>query len=143
MLNSHGKADGNLRFNLGVRKSNIDGLGAYALVPVPARRKIGEFEGERISLCEARKRASLIDRIAIIEVDNYAAIDGSKFGNNTRFVNHSCSPNTYIRVCHGRIEFYALRDIVEAEELTCYYGETHHEGKRRCTCNSKNCRGFL
>jgi len=34
-------------------------------------------------------------------------------------------------------------NIVEGEELTCYYGEAHHEGKRRCTCNSKDCRGFL
>jgi len=118
-------------------------LSANALVPIPARRKIGEFEGERITPREARKRALLLDRLAIIEVDNYAAIDGSKFGNNTRFVNHSCSPNAYLRVCHGRIEFYALRDIVECEELTCNYGETLHRSKRRCTCNSKNCRGFL
>jgi SET domain-containing protein len=143
MSKSQVVGDVNLRFKLGVRKSNIDGLGAYALVPVPARRKIGEFEGEQISLSEARKRASLLDRIAIVELNNYTAVDGSKFGNNTRFVNHSCSPNTYIRVFNGRVEFYALRDIVEGQELTCYYGETHHEGRRRCTCNSKNCRGFL
>jgi len=133
----------NLRFDVSVRKSSIDGLGAFAVVSVPARRKIGEFEGERISRGEARKRASRRHRIAIIELDNNAAIDGSRRGNKTRFVNHSCNPNTYIRIHDGRIEFYALRDIAEGEELTCHYGETHHQGNRPCTCNGTNCRGFL
>ena len=143
MSNSFIQTGSTLRFKVGVRKSNIDGLGAFALVPVPARRKIGEFEGERISQREARRRALRRDRIAIVELDNNAAIDGSRRGNKTRFFNHSCSPNTYIRIYRGRVEFYALRDIVKGEELTCHYGETHHEGKRCCTCNSSNCRGFL
>jgi len=137
------KLKANLRFDVAIRKSRIDGLGAFAVVPVAARRKIGEFEGERINRDEARKRASRRHRIAIVELDNDMAIDGSRRGNKTRFVNHSCSPNTYIRIHNGRIEFYALRDIAEGEELTCHYGETHHEGSRRCMCNSANCRGFL
>ena len=141
MLDSDGKAK--LRFDVAVKKSSIDGLGAFAVVSVPARHKIGEFAGERISREEARKRASRRHRIAIVEIDHHAAIDGSRRGNKTRFVNHSCNPNTYIRIHHGRVEFYALRDIAEGEELTCYYGETHHEGKRPCTCKSTNCRGFL
>lgn len=133
----------NLRFDVAVKKSSIDGLGAFAVVPVPARRKIGEFEGERISRVEARKRASRRHRIAIIELDSNAAIDGSRHGNKTRFVNHSCNPNTYIRIHRGRVEFYALRDVAKGEELTCHYGETHHEGRRPCTCKSTNCQGFL
>lgn len=132
-----------LRFDVAVKKSSIDGLGAFAVVCVPARRKIGEFEGERISRNEARKRASRRQRIAIVEVENDTAIDGSRNGNKTRFVNHSCNPNTYIRIHKGRIEIYALRDIAEGEELTCRYGETHHGGRRPCTCNSTHCCGFL
>lgn len=132
-----------LCFDVAVKESSIDGLGAFAAVPVPARRKIGEFEGERISRKEARKRAARRQRIAIVELDNGTAIDGSRCGNKTRFVNHSCNPNTYIRIHNGRIELYALRDIVKDEELTCRYGDTHHEGKRPCTCKSTNCRGFL
>lgn len=132
-----------LRFDVVVKKSSIDGLGVFAVVSVPARRKIGEFEGERISRADARKRALRRRRIAIVELDNDTAIDGSRRGNKTRFVNHSCNPNTYIRIHNGRIEFYALRDIAKGEELTCHYGETHHEGTRPCTCKSTNCRGFL
>lgn len=145
MMNPHtqGKSDSGLRFDVDVRKSSIDGLGAFAHGAVPARRKIGEFAGERISRSEARKRASRRTRIAIIEINSDIAIDGARSGNRTRFVNHSCDPNTYIRICNGRIEFYALRNIAPGEELTCYYGQTHHEGTRRCTCNSANCRGFL
>jgi uncharacterized protein len=133
----------NLCFDIAVKKSSIDGLGAFAAGSIPTRRKIGEFDGERISRDEARERASHRHRIAIIELNRNTAIDGSLGGNQTRFVNHSCNPNTYIRIHRGRIEFYALRDIAEGEELTCHYGETHHAGRRSCTCKSANCRGFL
>jgi len=137
------KLKAKLFFELAVKKSSIDGRGAFAVVTVPARRKIGEFEGQRISRDEARNRASRRQRIAIVELNNDTAIDGSRRGNKTRFVNHSCNPNTYIRIYNGRIEIYALRDIAEGEELTCHYGETHHEGRRPCACKSTNCRGFL
>lgn len=130
-------------FSMVTRPSSIDGRGLFVLQPVPARSKIGEFKGQAITRREARRRARKLKRIAIVELDASNAIDASVGGNEFRFINHSCSPNTYMRRCYGRVEFYALRAIQTGEELTCNYGETHHNRTRRCNCCSSNCRRWL
>jgi SET domain-containing protein len=131
------------RFQVQVRPSLIDGKGVFARSAIKARQKLGELGGEIISQPEADKRASGRRRIAIVELDHGKAIDASKHGNEFRYVNHSCSPNTFIRIFGGRVEFYALRTIRRGEELTCDYGETQHNGTHRCQCGSGNCRGFI
>lgn len=124
-------------------KSRIDGKGAFRDQLIPARRKIGESGGEIISLREARHRASLTKRVAMVEFGNGKALDGSVNPNALRYINHSCTPNTYMRVQFPRVEFYALTDIAKGEELTCNYGSTHHDGKLPCQCKSPDCKGFL
>lgn len=127
--------------------SRIAGTGTFAVRPIGARRKIGEIEGERIRQSVARRRAREGAKqdlpLAIVELGDGWAIDATHNRSAMRFVNHSCSPNTYIRICYGRVEFYALRDIRSGEELTADYGETHHEGKLPCRCGSPNCRGAI
>jgi SET domain-containing protein len=130
------------RFELEVGASPIDGRGLFARSNIPARRKIGELTGEIITVSEARRRAGLSERIKIVELDDRYALDAER-GNEFRFINHSCSPNVFMRVCRGRVEFYALRDIRPGEELTCNYGETHHDGALPCKCGSPNCIGNL
>ena len=125
------------------QKSSIDGLGLFTDSPIPARKKIGELAGERISLREARRRAKRLKRIAIVEMDD-GAIDATvKGAGPLRYVNHSCDPNCYIRIAYNRVEFYALRAIKAGEELTCDYGETQHNGTLPCRCKSQKCRKFL
>ncbi len=126
-----------------VRKSPIDGKGVFARAPIPARRKIGEYAGEVISISEARRRARGRRRIAIVEIDDGYAFDGRVRGNALSYMNHSCSPNTFMRIYRGHVEFYSLRRVSRGEELTCRYGETHHNGKLRCKCGSESCRGAL
>ena len=130
-------------FNFQVRRSRIQGRGLFALTPVPARRKLGELGGERISLREARRRAHGTDCIAIVEFNDGTALDASRNGSDFRYVNHSCDPNTFMRLYMGRVEFYALRRVEAGEELTCDYGETHHDGALACRCGSAKCRGRL
>lgn len=132
-----------LLFPLRVDKSNIDGKGAYAMEPIPARKKIGDLGGVIISLREARRIASETKRVAMVEFGNGKALNASVNSNELRYINHSCSPNTYMRVTHNRVEFYALRDIKHDEELTCNYGETHHDGKLPCRCGAPGCKGFI
>lgn len=139
-LNRRGEAE---RFQLAVKTSLIDGRGLFAREPIPARRKLGEFTGELISRREARRRARRRQRIAIVELDEKRAIDGEARGNRFKFINHSCAPNAFIRICYGRVEFYSLRPIAAGEELTCNYGESHHDGKRRCGCGAPECRKFI
>ena len=133
----------NLLFPLINKPSKIDGKGAFASATIPARRKIGNLAGEVISLRVARQRASETKRVAMVEFGDGRALDASVNPNELRYVNHSCKPNTYMRVCFSRVEFYSLRSIKKGEELTCNYGETHHDGKLKCKCGAVRCRGFL
>lgn len=131
------------RFQLLVKKSNIEGLGAFAITKIPPRVKIGELAGNIISVKEARAKAAIKKRIAIVEFDNKLALDASETDGAIKYINHSCNPNSYIRVAFNKVEFYSLRVIKKGEELSANYGETHHDGKLKCNCGAKNCIGFL
>ena len=131
------------KFRVDVAPSRIDGQGAFAAEPIPARRKIGEIRGEPISVPEARRRARGLARIMIVEVSERRAIDASRSADPLRFTNHSCAPNAVLRIRQGRVEFYAMRDVAPGEELTVNYGETHHEGRLRCRCGAAGCIGRL
>ena len=132
---------GSLYFDVSVGKSKIHGKGLYANRTIPQRRKIGSLAGEIISKKTARVRAGLKESISIVELWNGKALDASIINNELRFINHSCQPNTFMRTLGNHVEFYALRSIKPNEELTCNYGPTHHEGKRKCTCGAPNCSG--
>ena len=131
------------KFAVEVRPSRIDGRGAFAGEAIPARRKIGEIRGESISVREARRRAKTVERIMIVEVSERRAIDAARSTDPLRFTNHSCRPNAVLRIRQGRVEFYAMRDIAPGEEITCDYGETHHEGRLACRCGAPGCVGRL
>ncbi len=126
-----------------VGKSSIKGRGLFTDASIGHRKKIGEFDGERISVREARRRARGAKRISIVEVSEREAIDGSIGGGPFQFINHSCNANLYIRIAYGRVEFYSKRRIKAGEELTCDYGESHHDGKLPCRCGADNCRRFI
>lgn len=131
------------KFAVDVKPSRIDGQGAFAAEPIPARRKIGEIRGEAISVREARRRAKAQQRIMIVELSDKRAIDASGSGDPLRFTNHSCQPNAVLRIRQGRVEFYAMRALRVGEEITVNYGETHHEGKLRCRCGAPGCVGNI
>ena len=129
--------------NFKVKRSRIQGRGLFALSDLPARRKLGELGGERISQREARRRARGADSIMIVEFGDGTALDATRLGGPFSYVNHSCEPNTFMRLYRGRVEFYSLRRVEAGEELTCDYGETHHAGALECRCGSPRCRGRL
>ena len=126
-----------------VAKSKIAGKGAYALQTIPAKKKIGDLGGVIITMKEAIKLIKNLKVINLVELDNDLALNASAKPNDMRFINHSCDPNTYLRVMKNRVEFYALKKIKKGQELSCDYGETHHEGTLPCRCGAKNCRGFI
>jgi len=131
------------KYEVAVRKSGIDGFGAFAAEAIPAQRKIGEIRGESISVSEARRRAAGRQRIMIVEISPKKAIDASASQDPMRFTNHSCQPNARLTIRDGRVEFYAQRPIAVGEEITVNYGETHHEGTLACRCGAPNCIGWL
>ena len=92
---------------------------------------------------EARRRSREAKRIAIVEISATRAIDGSVGGGPFEFINHSCNPNVFIRIAYNRAEFYAKRNIQVGEELTCDYGDSHHDGSLACRCGSPQCKKFI
>jgi SET domain-containing protein len=131
-----------IRARLRAGRSAIRGTGLFTTVAIARRAKIGEFEGEVISIAEARRRAAKLKIVAIVELER-KAIDARGMRTGFRFINHSCEPNTFMRRTRDRAEFYALRDIAKNEELTVDYEESHHEGRLRCRCGAARCRGWI
>ncbi len=132
-----------LAYGLGVRPSEIDGRGCFATVFFPKGRKIAEYAGERISRREVARRARRRRKLRICAINSYWSLDGSRGGNGTHYINHSCAPNSYMRIARGHIIFMALRDIRPGEEITLDYVTTLHSNRKRCHCKAPTCRGTI
>ncbi|KAH6774682.1 hypothetical protein C2S51_013086 [Perilla frutescens var. frutescens] len=98
--------------------------------------------------------ARINDMSRLIEGQVPYVIDATNYGNVSRYINHSCSPNLVnhqvliesmdSKLAH--IGFYASRDIGLGEELTYdfRYKLLGGEGEGcRCECGASNCRGRL
>ena len=127
---------------LAIRKSSINGKGCFATTHFPRGKKIADYAGERISDAEANRRAHR-RILRICAIDEKWSLDGSRYGNGTHYINHSCAPNSYVKILYGHIQFYALRDIHPGEEITVDYESTLHSDKKRCSCGAKTCRGTI
>lgn len=126
-----------------VRKSKIDGKGCFATMRFRKWQKIAEYVGERISRREIARRLRRKRRIHICALNLYWAIDGNRGGNGTQYINHSCAPNCFVRIVHGHIIFFALRDIEIDEEITIDYVSSYHSDATRCQCRAQNCRSTI
>lgn len=77
-------------------------------------------------------------------------ISSLKFGNVSRFINHSCKPNLFwqlVQQDHGEngyphIMFFAVQHIPPMTELTFDYGKMGRR-KDKCFCGTDNCRGVF
>lgn len=125
-----------------VRISKIQGRGLFAGAPLPGRRKLGEISGQLVKLPQARKAIEGAPQIYFIELSSRWALECSQ-GNQFKHLNHSCTPNCYLRVFGRRVEVYTLRKIMPGAELTVDYGMTPHRGGMRCNCGANGCRGKL
>jgi SET domain-containing protein len=126
-----------------VRASKIDGRGCFATQRFKKRHKIVELVGERVSRVEAARRMRGRRRLHICGINSYWGIDSSRGGNGSQFINHSCRPNSYLRITHEHIIFFALRDIEAGEEITLDYINSYHPDDYRCRCGAKGCRGTI
>lgn len=127
---------------LSIRKSKINGKGCFATKRFPRGKKIAEYTGEKINNFEALRRSGR-RILRICAIDSRWSLDGSRGGNGTHYINHSCAPNSFMKILYGHIQFYALRDILPGEEITIDYETTLHSDKKRCYCGARNCRGTI
>ena len=108
-----------------VGRSEIHGLGLFAGEDIEWGQRIIEFEGQRLSAREVRRRQKFYDSIGftcLMEFGNGEGVDGLLGGNESRFINHSLQPNVGAMRDEHRIVFYALDDVAAGEELTFNYG---------------------
>lgn len=77
------------------------------------------------------------------EQEEIATISPKRYGNWTRFLNHSCNASCVFRelVIGDRIilAVEAVRDICILEEITVHYGDNYWTGGRKCQCGAANC----
>ena len=127
---------------LRVAPSRVHGRGCFATLPFQRRRKIAEYTGEKITNAEAERRGKR--RILRISgLDERWSLDGSRGGNGTHYINHSCRPNAFMQRIRGHLLVLALRDIRAGEEITVDYVDTMHSDRKRCTCGVPTCRGTI
>ena len=81
--------------------------------------------------------------LRICEINGRWSLDGSRGGNGTHYINHSCVPNAFMQIIYDHILFFALRDIKPGEEITIDYEQTLHSDDKRCICGAKDCRGTI
>jgi SET domain-containing protein len=130
------------KFRLEIRESKIHRRGVYALEPIPARRKVIEYTGERLNRRDAKRR----DRGSVtylFSVDDYWTLDGAVGGSGAEIINHSCDPNLRANVVKGHILYISKRPIGAGEELTIDYRFPHTVERVVCHCRSEKCRGTI
>jgi len=135
------------------RRSGIHGHGVYARIAIPEGHVIVEYAGERITKTESRRReAARLERVrrghnactCIFDLNRRHDLDGSRGGNISRFINHSCRPNCFSEKRRGRIWIVAQHDIFPGQELTFDYGFPFHEwALNPCLCGAPDCAGYI
>lgn len=136
------------------RDSHIHGRGVYALANIKKGARILEYLGERISHAEADRRYELKGdddgHTFLFIASNRTVIDAGVYGNDARFINHSCNPNCETVIEGSRVFIDAIRNIKPGEELGYDYQLTWEStddpaelALYACRCGAKRCRGTM
>ena len=137
-----------------VRRSKIHGTGVFAAEKIRKGTRVMEYIGERISHAEADRRyenkAADDNHTFLFTVNNRAVIDGGTWGNEARWVNHSCDPNCESLIEDNRVFIEAIRTIQAGEELSYDYMIERDPSDApdidtifACRCGAANCRGTM
>ena len=136
-----------------VFKTEWKGFGIRALAPLPRDTFLMEYCGEVLDTKQFRKRARQYAREEVqhfyfMALSKEFYVDATARGNISRFINHSCNPNSETQkwTVNGelRVGFFTTREVQAGEELTFDYKyERYGNIAQKCYCGSSNCRGWL
>jgi SET domain-containing protein len=133
-------------FKLHIRRSRIERLGVFAGQAIPARKRVIQYTGERVSEREAMRRTAKMflagnaGRVYTVRLNRRSMLDGSVGGSGAEFINHGCDPNLTMRRIRGQVFLYSFKKIKAGEELTVDYG---FRCSHPCRCGSSKCRGTM
>lgn len=123
------------QFKLRVRRS-VSGLGLFAAQDIPKGRFVIEYWGKPMSDEDAQK----IGGRYLFELENGKTIEGSTRQNTARYANHSCRPNSEVRIQGNRVSLFSCKKIRAGTEITYDYGEEYHEYYiKPCGCRCAKC----
>ncbi|GAA85222.1 SET domain protein [Aspergillus luchuensis] len=119
------------------------GVGVRALTRFEKGDILGEYIGELHPPCYQGDLIYALTMQGKVDVDEeIALICPMEYGNFTRFINHSCRPNTTFerRTIGNRatMTVEVVRNIQPFEELTINYGREYWKG-RTCICGEEGC----
>ncbi len=130
------------KYRMEPRESAIHRWGVFALEAIPARRKVIEYTGEKISRREIKRRSER-EHVYLFELNSYWCVDGAVGGSGAELINHSCDPNLFSAIMKGHIIYMSRRAIRPGEELTVDYRFAKDMEKVPCKCGAAKCRGTI
>ncbi len=137
-----------------IRRSAIQGRGAFALERIRKGTLIAEYTGEKIGNEESDRRYDegkmKRHHTFLFVISNRTVVDGAVDGNDSIYINHSCDPNCETYIERGRIFIEAVRDIPADAELAYDYLYDREDDAKdgiedyyKCLCGSRKCRGTI
>lgn len=127
--------------NLIVRKTQ-NGKGVFANKDFKKNEFILEFRGDLYTSEELPTPYNKTE-------DRYMQIGENLYigpsGDIDDFLNHSCDPNSGVKINGKKVFLIAIKEIKKNEEITWDYSTTMDEDdwEMNCNCGSKSCRGRI
>ncbi|XP_012274643.1 probable histone-lysine N-methyltransferase CG1716 [Orussus abietinus] len=136
-----------------VFRTEKKGFGLRATVDLFAGEFIMEYVGEVVDPKDFRRRAKEYSKdknrhYYFMALKSDQIIDATMKGNVSRFINHSCDPNSETQkwTVNGelRIGFFNKKFIAAGEEITFdYHFQRYGKEAQKCFCEATNCRGWI
>ena len=136
-----------------VFKTDWKGVGLRAKKYIPKDTFIMEYVGEVLDSRLFKKRARQytkdeIQHFYFMALSKDQFVDATCKGNISRFINHSCDPNSETQkwTVNGeiRVGFFTKRSLQPGEEVSFDYKyERYGNVAQQCFCGTAQCRGWL
>jgi len=138
-----------------IRRSRIQGRGAFAIEPIRKGTRIIEYRGEPITHKEADRRYDADDaegrhHTFLFILNDDIVIDARITRCDAKYLNHSCDPNCESVIEDGAIWVDAIKGIKPEQELVYDYqfefdDDYEPEDIRyyACRCGTPKCRGTI
>lgn len=128
-----------------VKKSDKGNQGLFTTTHFDANQVILTFKSNTILNTEAAKKLTPTQLNSLLQIGKDVYLDLSK--DTSYFINHSCNPNSLVKIVSKSAFLISTRAIKPNEELTFDYSltstDTPDEWQMKCKCGEWNCRKII